>query len=57
MNKSAKDSTASSQKGIPEDMVTEPLEEPNFLDDELSSDTDDDSTTDQPSALDDLELV
>lgn len=56
MNQSAKDSTSSSQKGISEDMATGPLEEPDFLDDELSSDTDDDSTTDQPSALDNLEL-
>ena len=57
MNKSAKDSTSSSQKEISEDMATEPLEEPNFLDDELSSDTNDDPAADQPSALDDLELL
>ena len=56
MNKSAKDSTSSSQHGNSEDMVLGATEEPDFTDDELSSDTDDDSTPNQPSALDDLEL-
>ena len=55
MNKSAKDSTSSQHRNS-EDMAIGATEEPDFLEDELSSDTDDDSTPNQPSALDDLEL-
>ncbi|GLJ48279.1 hypothetical protein SUGI_1019210 [Cryptomeria japonica] len=60
MNRSANDSTSSSQQRISEGMVTGVADEPedDFVDDELGSDTDhDDATTaTQPCALDDLEL-
>ncbi|GLJ35383.1 hypothetical protein SUGI_0711590 [Cryptomeria japonica] len=60
MNRSANDSTSSSQQQISEGMVTGVADEPedDFVDDELGSDIDDDdaTTATQPCALDDLEL-
>ncbi|GLJ45608.1 hypothetical protein SUGI_0960040 [Cryptomeria japonica] len=55
MNKSASDSTSSQQR-IPQDIEVPVADEPDFLDEELDSDTDDDATPSEPSALDDLEL-
>ncbi|GLJ30957.1 hypothetical protein SUGI_0617700 [Cryptomeria japonica] len=58
MDRSANDSTSSSEQRISKDIVTEVVDEPDFVDDELGSDTDDDDATAaaQPCALDDLEL-
>ncbi|MBR8591663.1 hypothetical protein KD918_19890, partial [Acinetobacter baumannii] len=52
MNKSAKDS---SSQQILEDIATPDADEPDYADEELSTDTDDDDLASQPSALDDLE--
>ncbi|GLJ43020.1 hypothetical protein SUGI_0892860 [Cryptomeria japonica] len=52
----ASDSTSSSQQRIPQDIEVPVADEPDFLDEELDSDTDDDATPPEPSALDDLEL-
>ncbi|GLJ40314.1 hypothetical protein SUGI_0828640 [Cryptomeria japonica] len=41
---------------IPKDIEVSVADEPDFLDEELDSDTDDDATPSEPSALDDLEL-
>ncbi|GLJ10007.1 hypothetical protein SUGI_0120010 [Cryptomeria japonica] len=56
MNKSASDSTSSSQQHIPQDIEVPVADELDFLDEELDSDTDDDATPSEPSTLDDLEL-
>ncbi|GLJ54711.1 hypothetical protein SUGI_1175250 [Cryptomeria japonica] len=53
MNKSAKNTSL--QQTL-EGMAMPDADEPDFADDELSSDTDDDDLASQPSALDDLEL-
>ncbi|GLJ20490.1 hypothetical protein SUGI_0372930 [Cryptomeria japonica] len=53
MNKSAKNT---SLEQTLEGIAIPNVDEPDFADDELSSDTDDDDLTSQPSALDDLEL-
>ncbi|GLJ16665.1 hypothetical protein SUGI_0286050 [Cryptomeria japonica] len=53
MNKSAK--TTSLEQTL-EGIAMSDADEPNFADDELSSDTDNDDLASQPSALDDLEL-
>ncbi|GLJ40751.1 hypothetical protein SUGI_0842620 [Cryptomeria japonica] len=53
MNKSAKNTSL--QQTL-EGIAMPDADEPNFADDELSSDTDDDDLASQPSALDDLEL-
>ncbi|GLJ44428.1 hypothetical protein SUGI_0931890 [Cryptomeria japonica] len=55
LNKSASDSTSSQQR-IPQDIEVPVADEPDFFDEELDSDTDDDATPSEPSALDDLEL-
>ena len=54
MNKSTNES--SSQQQTLEDIAVPDADEPDFFDEELSSDTDDDATPFEPSALDDLEL-
>ncbi|GLJ05871.1 hypothetical protein SUGI_0026960 [Cryptomeria japonica] len=56
MNKSASDSIASSQQSIPQDIEVTVADEPDFLDEELDSDTNDDATPSEQSALDDLEF-
>ncbi|GLJ36259.1 hypothetical protein SUGI_0727940 [Cryptomeria japonica] len=53
MNKSVKNTSL--QQTL-EGMAMPDADEPDFVDDELSSDTDDDDLASQPSALDDLEL-
>lgn len=55
MNKSVNDSTSSQQR-ISEDIEVPVVDEPDFFDEELDSDTDDGATSSKPSALNDLEL-
>ena len=54
MNKSTNES--SSQQQTLEDIAVPDADEPDFFEEELGSDTDDDATPSEPSALDDFEL-
>ena len=54
MNKSTNES--SSQQQTLEDTRVPDTDEPDFFEEELGSDTDDDATPSEPSALDDLDL-
>ena len=54
MNKSTNES--SSQQQTLEDIAVPDADEPDFFEEELGSDTDDDATPSEPSALDDFKL-
>ncbi|GLJ18983.1 hypothetical protein SUGI_0339360 [Cryptomeria japonica] len=56
ISKSANDSTSSSQQQISKDIATGVEDEPDFLDEELGSDTNYDATRAQSRTLDDFEL-